>query len=190
MPHGPCVLCKCKKTKPSHIIKYKINAATIVVGNSMCVARPGPWWDVGLRSRDGPESPLPSLLSPACSVLGLCSCHDRLFHNRTPSGGKIKTNTPAYTKVKKVIIKKTIPWIAALFAQNPGGPGPLCAEQDRVTVRRVPHRLLRSPCHRAETPGRDIGLGHRAGPAGGSQRRAPCVPLCLEKWTERTLCKS
>lgn len=69
MPNGLRVLRKCKKTKPSNENR-KINAATRVVGNSMCVARPGRWWDVGLCSKDGPESPLPSLPFPCLLCYG------------------------------------------------------------------------------------------------------------------------
>ena len=82
--------CSVSARKQTQQWKYKINAAARVVGNSMCVARRGRWWDVGLCSKDGPESPFAPSPSPACGGTGLWSCHDRLFQNRTLRRGKVK----------------------------------------------------------------------------------------------------
>lgn len=87
-----------------------------------------------------------------------------------------KNNTPAYTKVNQVIIKKNHPLGGGTVCPEPRWPrAALCGVTERREGGRAPAAAV-SPHpvrHRAGP------VRHRAGP-GQRQRRAPCVPLCLE----------
>lgn len=94
-----------------------------------------------------------------------------------------KNNTPAYTKVNKVIIKKTPLGSRHCWPRAPAAPGRPVRSRTLRSHRaqggrpgRVPHRLLLSPCHRAGTPGWPRGEDS----APGSLRTS-----LLGKWTER-----
>lgn len=156
----------------------------------------GGTWDYAARMDQSP--PFPPSPSPACCVTGLWSCHDSLFRNRTLRRGKNKKNTPAYTKVNKVIIKKTSLGSRHCFTRAPVAPAPGCPVRSREgeSLRggkdgpRVPAGLRDhgpgtgwcSPRAAARQPA--LRCGHpgcrRDGFVARSQPLIFCVPLCLE----------
>lgn len=166
MPNGPCVLHKCKKTKPGNEKQNQCSKSSCRQRYVSSQARLAAGLHSGMEQRP--------LFPPSLPLLVMLWGSDVMITllKRGTKREERKKNTPAYTKINKLIIKKQTNkqislGLAALWHQGSVLP---CAERGWKDGRVC--GLCCSPCAAAQP----------SAPCGSVVRSRPWLFSCLEQW--------